>query len=195
MLRISANFYPVERKQFIELWLQNDGFLQRLAQLSQDQFTFQPELIKILREDLKKQKAMEIMNSAFLGALELTMFSSFDPRGEETLAALQGRLAKQYIPHDIPDSSDLSPLLEIFQEDDNGGSPAVAYSGVYSEVLAAMVYEKFQNTDLSDREEAKRLGRSIRSLFLRDTRLEKKDVEELCGKHVTTECLKRVYDF
>ena len=177
----------------MELWLQNDGFLQRLAQLSQDQFTFQQELIDILRKDLKKQKAMEVMNSAFLGALELTVFSSFDPRGEETLAAMQERLARQYIPHEDPDASDLSPLLEIFQQEEEESSTA-AYSAVYSEVLAAMVFEKFQNTDLRDRDEAERLGRAIRGLFLRDTKLTKEDIEELSGKEVSPESFQRVYD-
>lgn len=188
----------------MELWVQNDGFLQRLAQLSQDQFTFQPELIEILRRDLQKKKAAEIMHNVFLATLELTVFTDFDPRGEETLAALQKRLAEQYIPYNVPDSSDLSHLLETLlgvggaEEGDhpNGVVRTPAYGSVYSEVLAALIYEKFQNTDLRNREEAKRLGQGIRDLFyLRETSLTKNDIEHLCGKKISPEALKQVYKF
>jgi Zn-dependent oligopeptidase len=178
----------------MEMWIQNDGFLQRLAQLSQSEFTFDPQLMKSLRKDLQKQKAMETMESAFLGSLESTIFTDFDPRGDETLAALQGRLAEEYTPHNVSDASDLSPLLEIFQDNASDQSMAT-HSRMWSEVLAAMVYEKFQNTDLRDRDEAKRLGREIRNFFLREDRLTKNDIEEFCGSKITPESLKRIYGF
>jgi Zn-dependent oligopeptidase len=190
----------------MELWIQNDGFLQRLAQLSQDKLPFQPDQMEILRKDLQKQKAMEIMHSVFLSTLERTIFTDFDPRGEETLAALQRRLEKQFLPHTVPDGSDddenddVSHILELFQGDHDNDDERLLmnpYSSVYSEVLAAMVYEKFQNTDLRDRDEAKRLGRGIRQLFQRETTtsLTKEDVEDLCGKKVSSDALRRVYKF
>ena len=176
----------------MEMWILNDGFLQRLAQLSQPEHPFEDEFIESLRKELKRQKALELMQSAFLGNLELSIFSDFDPRGDETLAALQSRLAKIYIPHDVPDSTDLSPLLEILKEDSSDYSPR---SIMWSEVLAAMTYEAFQSTDLRDRDEVNRLGRGIRDLILRPEAPQKSDFEELCGKPVTPESLKNVYKF
>jgi hypothetical protein len=36
------------------------------------------------------------------------------------MLALQNRTAEAFIPHDLPDPKDLSPLLEIMQENANG---------------------------------------------------------------------------
>ena len=176
----------------MESWLQNDGFVQRLAELSQSQYTFHKELIDILRKDFLEHKAAEIMQNIFLGTLELKIFSNFDPRGDETLAALQDRLAKEYIPHNMPDSSDLSPLLEIFQ-DNTVDQSMTAYGYLWSEYLSANLYQTFQTEDWSDRERLKRIGRSTRNLFLRDSNLTFTDIEGLCGRKPTFQALKDLY--
>jgi hypothetical protein len=183
----------------MEMCIQNDGFLQRLAQLSQAEekeekrtlTTFEPKTMECLRDDMKKQKALETMHSAFLESLELSIFTDVDPRGDETLAALQGRLAEEYLPHEVPDSNDLTFLLELFQEEDD----ISAHSPLYSEILAAMVFDKFQNTDLRHRDEVERLGRGLRDLFLRESSLSKEDFEGLCERKISPDALKRVYKF
>ena len=180
----------------MELWLQNDGFVKRLGELSQDKFTFPVDLMEILRKETVNQKAEEIMQNVFLGSLESTIFSNFDPRGNETLVALQGRLAEQYVPHNLPDADDLSPLLQVFQENSIDQSMA-AYSYLWSEILSANVIEKFNKTDMNDKDEVKRLGRAVRHLFLRenDTNLTMDDFEELCGKKISSQALKDIYNF
>jgi Zn-dependent oligopeptidase len=176
------------------MWVHNDGFLQRIAQLSQDQFTFQPELMNALRDDLKKQKALELMETVFLSNLELTIFTDFDPRGDETLVSLQQRLAEEYIPHNVPFDSDLSPLVEIFRG--KAIDPSMkAYGPLWSEILAAMAYEKFSSTDLTNDDEVKRLGRGIRNLFLSEETSGKEAIEMLCEKKFSSDELKNVYDF
>lgn len=149
------------------MWLQNDGFVHRLVQLSQDEMVLDEETLKILRKDLRYEKALELTNCMFLSALQFSVFEDFDPRGDETLVALQERLAVHYLPgSNLPDPSDLSPLLAVFQESGIEQKMS-AYGALWSEALAATVYETFQKTDLRDRDEVERLGRGIRNLFLR----------------------------
>ena len=181
------------------MWLQNDGFLHRLVQLSQDELVLDDETIKILRTDLKNEKALELTNTMFLSALQFSVFDSFDPRGDETLVALQERLAVQYLPgSNLPDPSDLSPLLAVFQESGLDQKMS-AYGTLWSEVLASTVYETFQNTDLRDRNEVTRLGTGIRNLFLRGRPPTRADFADLCKIDVASigsgAPLKRVYGF
>ena len=187
----------------MEMWVHNDGFLQRLVQLSHDGKSdlvgLDEETLEILRKDLKKQKALEIMNVIFLSALQLEVFGTFDPRGDETLMALQTRLAEQYLPKgNLPDSSDLSPLLAVFQE--NGVQNNMSASGpILSEVIAAMLYESFQKTDLRDGKQVERLGGGIRDLFLKtndsSNLLSLDGIQKLCGAEMSGRQLKRVYKF
>lgn len=181
------------------MWLQNDGFLHRLAQLSQDELTFDEETLKTLRKDLRNEKALELTNTMFLSALQFTVFESFDPRGDETLVALQERLAVQYLPaSNLPDPSDLSPLLAVFQESGIDQKMSV-YGTLWSEVLASTVYETFQKTDLRDKQEVETLGTGIRDLFLRGRPPSRKDFADLCKTSLASigsgGPLKRVYGF
>lgn len=169
--------------QFLEMWLQNDGFVNRLVQLSQEEMVLDEETLKILRKDLRYEKALELTNCMFLSALQFAVFEEFDPRGDETLVALQERLATHYLPgSNLPDPSDLSPLLAVFQES-GFDQKMSAYGALWSEVLASTVYETFQKTDLRDRVEVERLGSGIRNLFLKGNNgksLSRNDIADLC---------------
>ena len=144
-----------------------------------------------------------MVNAMFLSALQFSVFDEFDPRGDETLVAMQERLAQQYLPKgNMPDPSDLSPLLAVFQE--HGSQSMSAHSSLWSEILSAMVYEKFRKTDLRDREKVHRLGRGIRDLFLRPSRdggsatqqTFAQEIQSLCETdYVTSSALKFVYRF
>jgi Zn-dependent oligopeptidase len=187
--------------QFMEMWLQNDGFVHRLAQLSHNDTTLDDDTINVLRNALKNDKALEIVNTIFLSVLQFAVFDEFDPRGDETLMALQARLAKEYLPKgNLPEASDLSPLLAVFQEQCAEQSMS-AYGSLWSELLSAMVYESFRKTDLRDRNEVDRLGKGIRDLFLRPPGSKAVTLEELmtlCPNQpaeITGQQLKRVYRF
>jgi Zn-dependent oligopeptidase len=184
----------------MEMWVMNDGFLQRLAQLSQKDedeiHVFEQETLDTLRNDLRKQKALDLMDGIFRGSLELSVLTEFDPRGDETLAALQARYAQEFALHDLPDKSDLSPLVSVIGENATKDGTIRAYESVYSSILAAMVYERFDKVDLTDREEVKRLGHGIRDLFYREEQVTTKDIVDLCGKDdVTVQDLRSVYKF
>lgn len=174
------------------MWIQNDGFLQRLAQLSQNERVFDDNDIETLRKDHRKHKAAEIMESTFLGCLDVTIWNEFDPRGGETLSALQARVAEEYLPHQALESDDVgSFVLELVRLEEK----TVPYKVLCSEILAAMVFDKFQSTDLRNREEVERLGKGIRDLFLREGKLGKEDFEMLCGSKLSTSHLRNVYKF
>ncbi|KAG7373252.1 peptidase M3 family protein [Nitzschia inconspicua] len=194
---------PVDASEFLghfmEMWLQNDGFVYRLVQLSQDENYLGEETLKVLRNQLKREKALEIVNTIFLSELQQVVLDDFDPRGDETLVALQGRLAQQYLPKgNLPDSTDLSPLLTIFKE--YGAEQSLAtYSPLWSEVLSATVYEAFQKTDLRDKDKVVRLGKGTRNLFLRsDGQLTIQAITDLCAlkpDDIVGGPLQRVYGF
>lgn len=187
---------------FLEMWLQNDGFVHRLVQLSQEDMVLDEETLKVLRKDLRYEKALELTNCMFLSALQFAVFEDFDPRGDETLVALQERLAIHYLPgSNLPDPSDLSPLLAVFQESGIDQNMS-AYGALWSEVLASTVYETFQKTDLRDRVEVERLGNGIRNLFLRGNSgksLSRNDFADLCKTNEDSigsgDPLSRVYGF
>jgi hypothetical protein len=141
-----------------------------------------------------------------LSELQQKVFDTFDPRGDETLVALQARLAKEHLPKgNVPNSSDLSPLLAVFQEQGSEQRMS-AYAPLWSELLSAMAYEAFEKTDLRERDKVHRLGRGIRDLLLRtDTEHSTLTLEEigaLChykvgesGDTTMAGPLKRVYFF
>lgn len=174
----------------MELWIQNDGFLHRLAQLSQDEVNLEDETMEVLRKDLRHQKALEITESAFLARLDWAVWHELDPN-EESFGALQSRWLAEYLPHVRTEPNDVgSYLLELAKCDAEGSPP---HKVLVSEILAAMVYDKFRGTDLRDRAEVKRLGRGLRDLFWKEPNLSAACFEDLCGTQISPEYLLRAY--
>ena len=195
----------------MEMWILNDGFLNRLAQLSsssssssstednddnanvndddeqqqqqQDEvMLFDDDTLQILRNDYKKEKALQITNTMFLSALQFEVFTIFNPRGDETLVGLQERIANKYLPKSCqPDTSDLSPLLAVFQQS-NDLQYMSMHTSLYSNIISANLYEKFQFLlyEVRQQEDACKLGIGIRDLFLSsNSNSLRKDIAEL----------------
>ena len=196
----------------MEMWILNDGFLNRLSQLSssstkdndndandnananddavdeqqqqqQDEvMLFDDDTLQILRNDYKKEKALQITNTMFLSALQFEVFTIFNPRGDETLVGLQERIANLYLPKSCqPDTSDLSPLLAVFQQS-NDSQYMSMHTSLYSNIISANLYEKFQFLlyEVRQQEDACKLGIGIRDLFLSsNSNSLRKDIEEL----------------
>ena len=192
----------------MEMWILNDGFLNRLAQLSsssssstednddnanvndddeqpqqQDEvMLFDDDTLQILRNDYKKEKALQITNTMFLSALQFEVFTIFNPRGDETLVGLQERIANLYLPKSCqPDTSDLSPLLAVFQQS-NDSQYMSMHTSLYSNIISANLYEKFQFLlyEVRQQEDACKLGIGIRDLFLSsNSNSLRKDIAEL----------------
>lgn len=176
----------------MEMWIQNDGFLNRLSQLSSSSsgnddndtdtdndddgdmssvLLLDEASIQVLRDDIKREKALDYMNTMFLSVLQFEVYDTFDPRGDETLVGLQERIATSYLPStNRPDPSDLSPLVAVFQQSGLHQQMS-SYATLYSEVLCATLYEQIQNAIVIHRDptEVTRIGTGIRDLFLRNT--------------------------
>ena len=178
------------------MWLQNDGFVQRLAQLSQDEYDSIPvDLLELLRKDWASQKIDDWRHQIFLSELEMAVWNEFDPldkkeedgggtSSKKSLAALQQELAEIYTPNKVPSSQDLSPILEIFQRGSNTADRTVdqephmaSHASLLSEMLSANVYVAFQealtitaagegNDGANTKDQVQRLGAGVRELFL-----------------------------
>ena len=134
------------------------------------------EMIDVLLRRRGQKKAQQIMQHVFFGSLELEIFSSFDPGGDESLVGLQRRLAATYVPHNQPDYKDLSPLLEVFTENAQGFHMGM-HRYFWAEVYSAGLFRAFLHHDNSPpeshlqsqflaAEHVQTLGRELRSNFL-----------------------------
>lgn len=86
-------------------------------------------------------KALQLAQLCYFGELELSLFSSFDIRGNELLLDFQNRLAAQFSPHDLPDKNDITPLLRIFRENADGRVVAW-YRYLWCDALSARLFHR-----------------------------------------------------
>lgn len=105
-----------------------------------------------------------IMQNVFFGSFELELFSTFDPRGDESLVGVQRRVANQYIPHDIPDKKDLAPFLDVMAENARGAHIAF-YRYLWSEIYSAGLYQAFPHDLSSSSSDRRRQGINLRRSF------------------------------
>mmetsp|Transcript_31492 Transcript_31492/g.48209 ORF Transcript_31492/g.48209 Transcript_31492/m.48209 type:complete len:186 (+) Transcript_31492:53-610(+) len=149
----------------MEQWLFQPLYLKSFAR---DPKTLQPipdELLNQLYEEHTLKEAMLLAQRAFCGQLEVELLSSFDPRGDESIVALQKRIAEKYIPHDMPSKRDISPLLQVFEEAAKG-EDGTRYRYMFSEMMAVDVFDAFMEAGIHNEEELKRLGGLFRKCFL-----------------------------
>jgi len=171
-------------------WLQNDGFVQRLATLSQDKHTFPDELLHFVRKNQVQDKSMDLMEHIFLAHLEHELFGAgkFHPRSDESLMAMQTRLAQTLVPFHKP--KDLTPSLDVFRS----FSQSQLHSDyIWSDILSANVFQRFQTIDMTQQEQVKRLGLDVRGLIYpkADTAPPTYSTYvELAGKEISVEALK-----
>lgn len=145
----------------MEHFLFEEPVLQSLAHLSGSAKPFPTELVENLREQRCAKKAQIMNQRAFLGQLELEIFLD----GDESLVALQRRLAEQYLPHCLPDTSVLSPLLEIMVDNAND-KHMCRYRYLWSEVMSADIYSMFQVAGVENQDKMRELGLRLRKIMI-----------------------------
>jgi Zn-dependent oligopeptidase len=127
----------------MEMWLTEKSTLYALIDLSESETPLSDESIDAAFRVRSHEKALKLAQQSFYGSLELELFSGFDLKGPETIHALKDRLAQKLIPHDVPDKKDLTPLLDILQENAHGRHVAW-YRYTWCEVLSAKFFERFK---------------------------------------------------
>ena len=151
--------------KFMELFLTEKSTLYTLIDLSKSTYPLSDDEIDIAFRVRAREKALHVAQLTFYSKLELEIFSGFDLKGSETIVALQERLGKVFIPHDVPDPDDATPLLDILQ-DNAKGQHVARYRYLWCEVVGAAVYEKFKQTYATDPSGVPALGMKLRRLVL-----------------------------
>ena len=119
------------------------------------------ELVKELHEQRLINKAHDMMHRAFVGQLELEIFSERD----ESLVALQRLVAEEYLSHDLPNKSDLMPLIGIML-DNASGKQVAKYRYLWGEVMSADIYAMFQDAGIADSQKMREMGMLFRKLMV-----------------------------
>lgn len=180
--------------QFMEHWLFEESVLQSFAHLSQS--TIPDELIEKLKQQRSLRKASDLLRHAFLSQLELDMFSTAKQE-DESLVAFQRRVALDFVPHELPARSDLTPMMEIV-ENNAKGKQIAQYRYLYGEVLSAQLFAKFQEAGIKDQTKVQELGAKLRTCFLQPgASLDAKMAFEslLSSSHVSPEAMFKLYNF
>ena len=153
----------------MEHLLYSKPMLQAITEFSENEIKMTDDMMEEVLDLRAARKAYELMQNVFFGSLELEMFGGFDPNGEESLVALQKRVASQYIPHDMPNHKDLSPLLRVLQENANGTNVG-CYRYFYGDICSAGLYNAFPHgftkVILAHNDGVREVGREIREKFL-----------------------------
>lgn len=152
--------------QFMEYWLFEGGHLSNLCKHKHTGESVSEEVLLKIKNLRKATKANELLQRLFLGSLELDLSSKFDPRGDESLIALQRRNAERYTPHFVPPQSNIDPLIQIFQSN-AFGKRTMQYRYLWSEIISADAFAAFTHDDgsLKSEEEMKEIGKRMRHEF------------------------------
>lgn len=151
--------------KFMELFLTEKSTLFTLIDLSNSTYPLSDEEIELAFKVRAHEKALKLAQLTYYSKLEVELFSGFDLKGSETIVALQERLGKELIPHDVPDADDATPILDILQENAKGRHVAW-YRYLWCDVLGAAVYEKFKATYATNPTAVPALGMKLRRTVL-----------------------------
>lgn len=139
--------------------------LYALINFSKSEMPFSDDMIDAAYRVRSRRKIDELAQLTFFGSLEMSLFSDFDLRGSESMLALQNRTAQSFIPHDLPEEKDLSPLIDIMQENASGRHVGW-YRYLWCDVFSAMVFDKFKQVHSQETLKMPQLRRDFRRLLL-----------------------------
>ena len=149
----------------MEMWLTEKATLYALIDLSKSETPLSDESIDAAFRVRSREKALKLAQQTFYGSLELELFSGFDLKGSETILALQERLARTLIPHDVPDTKDVTPLLDILKENAHGRHVGW-YRYIWCEVVSTSFFERFKEAYATNPDSIPKLRDDLRRLLL-----------------------------
>ncbi|CAB9517907.1 Oligopeptidase A [Seminavis robusta] len=110
-----------------------------------------PAMIETIHEWRLHRRALQSLQHAFWGTLELDLFTCADDASWErgSLVELKRQLAFQYIPHDLPaGKDDLSTILHVMQSNATGMHIGM-YRYLWAEVFSAAWYRHIMCGDVA----------------------------------------------
>lgn len=129
----------------MEQWVWEPTILKSLVVASGE--PVDDETIEALYEQASIAKADDLARQVFFSATEWAMFSSFNiQEGGETVMALAQRMARQYIPHDLPHSADLGALYSIADANIRDNEHVALYRYIWAEAVATNIFEKVKSS-------------------------------------------------
>lgn len=103
------------------------------------------------------------MRQMYFGVTDMTLHTSYDPDGEESVEQVYRRVAQTYAPlPPLDDDHFLCSFAHIFA----GGYSAGYYSYKWSELLSADCFGAFEEAGLDNEAEVTQIGRRFRETFL-----------------------------
>ena len=101
---------------------------------------FDSDTIDKLYQQARRHKADELARQAWYAAMEWELFTTYDVKnGDETIMALAQRLARQYVPHNVPHPTDLGALYHLGDAHIVDKEPLYRY--LWAEAVAAHIFE------------------------------------------------------
>ena len=123
----------------MEQWLWEPTTLQSLLVASGVEWD--DETRQALYAQARRAKADDLARQAFFSATEWALLSDYNVQNaDETVMALTQRLARQYIPHDVPHPTDFSALYAVADANIRDGECAALYRYLWAETVAARVF-------------------------------------------------------
>jgi Zn-dependent oligopeptidase len=152
--------------QFMEQWLFEESVLETLAFMSGAAEPIPKETMQDLKQQYVNNRRMELTEQLFMDNLELEYF--LNDRGSESLVSMQHRIAAKYLGHSIPAKSDMRPLMKVFKCNTGGEHHGEVghYRYLLGEIIAADLFNVFQQAGLENQEEMKRLGRMLKAQMI-----------------------------
>mmetsp|Transcript_15496 Transcript_15496/g.20177 ORF Transcript_15496/g.20177 Transcript_15496/m.20177 type:complete len:707 (+) Transcript_15496:183-2303(+) len=149
----------------MEHWLLEKSTIYGLIAASKTEDGFAHEEVDAFYRVLARRKMEEIATVVYYSKLEMTLLSGYDLRGKETIMSLQKRLAQEFVPHDVPHTSDLTPLIKVLQPNAKGDY-LCQYSYLWADCVAAQIFESFKEAYSKDESKLPQLRDTLRRLLL-----------------------------
>lgn len=167
--------------------------LQTTVHFSQLADSLPDDVLEKVTDERIRSKPEEMTGLAFMGELELAYFSRQD--SEESLVAMQRRLALEHVPQAALAKSDFSPLMEIVGNNASGEQIA-AHRHLLAEMISADLLKSFRDHDVTNEANMNSLGRRLRKIVLEPgATTDLNSFNEFTGRTISTKAMLDLYRF
>jgi len=149
--------------QFMENWCYHKPTLLGMTAHYETGEPLPEELFEKLCQARTYRAGSSMLRQLLFGMTDITLHTTFDPDGEESVFALHRRISeKTSVLPLLPDDRSLCAFQHIF----SGGYSAGYYSYKWAEVLSADAFSAFEEAGLDDESAVAKTGRRFRNTIL-----------------------------